>query len=112
MSKRYLPVNVDHIKKFQSDESQDLKGYMTKDGINILISIDHGRHHMSISRQDRYPNWGEIMATRNFLLPIGKHFVMALPPPQHYINYHKNCFHLWECLPDREKDLIWTFEQG
>jgi hypothetical protein len=109
---KYKSINVDHIKKHVPPEVEDFQGFMTDKGIQIFRSIDHGRYHMSISRQDRYPTWDEIKDARENLLPLGKHFVMALPPPQHYINTYSNCFHLWECLPDREKDLIWTFEQG
>jgi len=61
---------------------------------------------------NRIPTWPEIKDAREQFLPIGKHFVLALPPPQCYVNTHPYTMHLWECLKDREKDLIWTFEQG
>lgn len=93
------------------DESHSFKGFK-KGPLRVLISVDHGRHHMSISCADRNPTWEEIKEARYELLPLGKHFVMALPPPQHYVNQHPFTFHLWECLPEREKDLIWTIEQG
>ena len=76
--------------------------------VQILKSRDADRLHLSIAHPKRYPTWAEIHKVRYELLPIGKHFVMALPPPQHYLNLHKNCFHLWEV---KEESLIWLFEQ-
>lgn len=108
----YHPINVDHIKKILPEESENLVGYASNNGVQILISVDHGRYHMSISTATRLPTWHEIKDAREMFLPIEKHFVLALPPPQYYINKHPYTMHLWECLPEREKDLIWTFEQG
>ena len=111
----YIPVSdekLQAIKSMQPKESTDLAVYGTKDGIGIILSVDYGRHHMSISRPDRLPSWEDVKAAREMFLPIGKHFVMALPPPQHYVNMHQYVLHLWELRPDREPDLIWTFEQG
>lgn len=50
--------------------------------------------HMSISHPRRYPTWNEIKAARYELIPIGVTMAMLLPPPDQYINLHKNCFHL------------------
>jgi hypothetical protein len=59
------------------DESHSLKGFK-KGALRALISVDHGRHHMSISCANRNPTWEEIKEARYELLPLGKHFVMAL----------------------------------
>ena len=86
---------------------EDYEAYLMGD-VQILKSVDDGRLHLSISHPKRYPTWAEIHKVRYELLPVAKHFVMALPPPQHYLNVHKNCFHLWEV---KEEKLIWLFEQ-
>lgn len=78
----------------------------------VIKSEDHGRLHMSISHKNRYPTWDEIKEAREHFLPMGKYFVMAFPPPDAFVDFHPNCFHLWECLPERERDLIWTFSQS
>jgi len=54
------------------------------------------RWHMSISRKDRYPSWGEIRRARYKLLPDNVTMAMLLPPQDQYVNLHTNCFHLWE----------------
>ena len=109
---KWRKIDVSQMLPLVPDEVKDFKGYVSKNGLKVLVSNDHGRWHMSISRDDRIPNWHEIKSARERFLPIGKHFVMALPPPQHYVNVHPFTLHPWECLPEREKDLIWTFEQG
>jgi len=108
----YHSINVEGLKRFMPPESENLRGYVNDDGMQILLSVDHGRRHMSISTADRIPTWDEIKHAREQFLPLGKHFVLALPPSQHYVNRHPYTMHLWECLPERESDLIWTFEQG
>lgn len=81
--------------------------------LKVLISTDAGRIHMSISHKTRNPTWEEIRDARYSLLPLAKHFVMALPPPQCYVNVHTRAFHLWELRPERtEEDLIRVFEGG
>jgi hypothetical protein len=54
------------------------------------------RWHMSISRADRYPSWGEIKRARYELIPHDVTMAMLLPPPDQFVNVHPNCFHLWE----------------
>lgn len=56
--------------------------------------------HLSISREDRYPDWDEIAHARYSLLPDGMSFGMVLPPRGEYVNVQKNTFHLHE-LPRR-----------
>jgi hypothetical protein len=72
---------------------------------SIFVSVDGGRHHLSIAHPNRYPTWDEIKEARDYLLPIGKWFIMLLPPPRHYINDHKNCFHLWEMQDSKLKEI-------
>lgn len=64
--------------------------------VRVMLSKDAGRWHISVSCKDRYPTWEEIKAARYELVPEEAFMVMALPPPEHYINLHSNAFHLWE----------------
>jgi hypothetical protein len=76
---------------------------------SVFVSVDDDRYHLSIAHPSRYPTWDEIKEARENLLPIGKWFSMLLPPPQHYVNFHRNCFHLWEL---RDKELIGICSEG
>ena len=52
--------------------------------------------HLSISHPTRYPRWNEIKDARYALLPADIWVAQFLPPREHYVNIHPNCFHLWE----------------
>ena len=67
--------------------------------LRVIISKDDGRWHLSISCQTRYPGWDEIKSARYDLLPNNIYMAQILPPKEHFVNCHPNCFHLWE-IPD------------
>jgi hypothetical protein len=76
------------------------KAYMMK-GCRILVSHDpepDGSRlwHLSISRPDRDPSWGEIATARYRLLPEVPEMAMYLPPLDEYVNLHPFTFHLHE----------------
>lgn len=56
--------------------------------------------HMSIARQDRYPDWNEIAKAWYELVPDADNrvAVMVLPPKAEYINIHSNCFQVHELI--------------
>ena len=62
----------------------------------VMVTLDGGREHLSISHKNRYPRWDEIKQARYELLDKDKCYAMYLPPEEYYVNEHKNCFHLWE----------------
>lgn len=55
-----------------------------------------GRFHLSISHPYRYPKWDEIKDARYSLLPDNITMAMLLPTISEYVNFHQNCFHLYE----------------
>jgi hypothetical protein len=72
------------------------------------------RWHLSIAHPWRDPSWDEIKAAREQCLPPGcreLHFVMPLPPPRYWLNFHPHCFHLWEVF-DPELTAQWEAETG
>lgn len=56
--------------------------------------------HMSISRDDRYPDWDEVVAAWYSLVPGAdkREGVMHLPPLDSYFNVHEFCFHVHELM--------------
>jgi hypothetical protein len=59
--------------------------------------------HLSIAHPARYPTWDEIARARYTLLPDVAWMAMYLPPKSEYINLHRNCFQLYECIsPEQE----------
>ena len=67
--------------------------------LRVLISMDEGLWHLSISHPKRYPTWDEIYEARYRFIPEAVQMVMHLPPRQEYVNVHQNCFHLFEQPP-------------
>lgn len=76
--------------------------YVHDGRLDVILSIDDGDWHMSIShkfpdgRPGRYPSWDEIFQARYLFCPADKNMVMMLPPQEEYVNIHETTFHLWE----------------
>jgi hypothetical protein len=62
----------------------------------VLVGVEDGRWHLSISHPNRYPTWDEIREARYQLCPGEIDVVMYLPKVGEYINIHPHCFHLWQ----------------
>ena len=64
--------------------------------LKLLVTIDDGMLHLSISHPKRYPTWDEILRTRYKFVDEKMELVMHLPKKSEYVNLHQNCFHLWQ----------------
>lgn len=64
--------------------------------LQVLVTIDAGLWHMSVSHPSRYPRWDELKELRYSILPDEKTFAILFPPKAQYVNLHPNCFHLHE----------------
>ena len=73
--------------------------------MQVILSIDLGRYHLSVSHKHRYPTWDEVKRMRKKYLPADKFFAMIFPPTKHYVNCHPYCFHLWEVIDDMKCEL-------
>ena len=74
-----------------------MKGQIFKEGdLVIMVSIDDGMWHLSISHKDRYPTLDEIRDARYKYIPDEVTMAMLYPPKAEYVNLCNNCFHLWE----------------
>lgn len=62
----------------------------------VIVSIDAGFWHMSISHPSRYPTFDEIRDARYKYVPDEVTMAMLFPPKAEYVNVHPNCFHLWQ----------------
>jgi hypothetical protein len=65
-------------------------------GCWIMVAVEDGRWHLSISRRDRLPNWEEVKRARYELVPDEVTMAMLLPPEDEYVNVQEYCFHLWQ----------------
>lgn len=90
-------VCPEHIKNGRAFEG--------KNGIIIIASVD--KHpdfgeilHVSISKENEYPTWSDIIETKLHFFGDRKDVMMVIPKREDYVNIHNNCFHLWECPQD------------
>lgn len=63
---------------------------------SILVGRGPQGWHLSIAHPARYPTWDEIAESRYRLIPDDATMAMILPPSSQYLNFHRNCFHLWQ----------------
>ena len=63
---------------------------------NIIITIDDGKWHLSISTPLASPSYNEIKAARYKLLPDNVTMAQLFPPKDEFVNLHPYCHHLWE----------------
>lgn len=78
-------------------ENKEFKEGVFKMGrCNIIISIDNGEWHLSISTPTASPSYNEIKAARYKYIPDNVTMAQLFPPSEEFINIHPYCHHLWE----------------
>jgi len=80
--------------------STRIRGYRSPSGVSVLVTLDLGQWHLSISAHGRYPTWDEIADARYALCPDYITMALLLPPPWEYVNLHENTFHLHQIEGD------------
>lgn len=63
---------------------------------NVIVSIDHGEWHLSISTPTASPSYKEIKEARYKYLPNDITVAQLFPPKEEFVNLHPYCHHLWE----------------
>ena len=61
----------------------------------ILINIENGRWHLSISANHTL-GYFELKQIRYMFLPNDMQVAQIFPPREQFVNLHENCFHLWQ----------------
>lgn len=63
---------------------------------NIIISIDDGKWHLSISTRNASPSYKEIKEARYKFLPNDIYMAQIFPPKEEFVNLHPHCHHLFQ----------------
>lgn len=71
-------------------------------GCDILITIDAGRWHLSISTNHPL-GYYELKSIRYKFLPDGMEIAQIFPPRQEFVNIDENCYHLWQIKDNMEQ---------
>lgn len=86
--------------------SLTLSAWYSADGLAVAASIDRLPHltiksklgflHLSISRNDRYPSWEEMVQVAEIIAGSDLDMAMIKPRRSDYVNEHPYCLHWWE----------------
>lgn len=63
--------------------------------ISVVASAGFGWDHVSVSRQNRCPNWQEMEHVKRLFFKEDETAVQFHVPPADHVNDHPNCLHLW-----------------
>jgi len=63
--------------------------------LRIIASADLGWDHVSVSRQNRPPNWTEMSFVKRLFFKEGETAMQLHVPVEDHVNCHPNCLHLW-----------------
>jgi hypothetical protein len=80
---------------------------------SALTGIDLPRDprlHLSVGHRERLPAWEELTTARDRLLPQDRHFVMAFPPREYWLNLNEFVLHFHE-VHDRTLTLSWEAQR-
>ncbi len=72
------------------------EGWFKMGRCRIMVSIDNGKWHLSISTPDALPSYKEIKAARYKYLPDEIYAAEIFPPKKEFVNCHPYTRHLWE----------------
>jgi hypothetical protein len=62
----------------------------------VIVSIDNGLWHLSISTRDALPSYKEVKAARYRFVPNDLYMAEIFPPEDEFVNVHPYCRHLWQ----------------
>ena len=70
--------------------------------LHVIASAGLGWDHVSVSRQNRCPNWTEMEQIKRLFFKDDETAVQFLVPPSQHVNRHEYCLHLWRPNDGRE----------
>lgn len=73
----------------------ELPSPVDKASLRIVASSGEGWDHVSVSRQNRCPNWPEMEHVKRLFFKNGETAMQLHVPPTDHINCHPYCLHLW-----------------
>ena len=70
--------------------------FYTMGRCNIIITIDNGKWHLSISTPTASPSYEEIKEARYKFLPDDAVMAQIFPSKKDFVNLHPYCHHLFQ----------------
>ena len=97
------------MKKAMPEQFRDTRYSSSLDGANglffipgpfnelkVIVSDRGGWDHVSVSLNNRCPNWPEMCFIKNVFFEEGETVVQFHPKKSEYVNFHPYCLHLWK----------------
>ena len=64
--------------------------------LKIIASVGEGWEHVSVSLQNRCPNWQEMSFVKDLFWHDEEAAMQLHPPKSDYVNCHPYCLHIWK----------------
>lgn len=61
----------------------------------VIASVGMGWDHVSVSRQNRCPNWPEMDYVKSLFFRDDETAMQLHVPRSEHVNFHPHCLHLW-----------------
>lgn len=87
-----LPCSKEEFKKAVGNKFVPF----TLGDLQIILSIDNNKWHMSVGCKNRLPKYQELKHMRYELLPDDCYMAQIFPPKKEFVNLHPFTLHLWE----------------
>ena len=71
----------------------------------VIVTIDEGSWHLSISTKSALPTYTEMKQARYKFLPDEIYMAEIFPPKAEFVNAHEYCRHLWQIPHDSHERL-------
>lgn len=71
-------------------------GIFTMGRCNVIVTIDDGKWHLSISTPYCSPSYKEIKEARYRFIPDDVYMAQIFPPVSEFVNIHPYCHHLFQ----------------
>jgi hypothetical protein len=84
-----MPLGDDREGAFQ------LQSPIDRAPLRVIASSDMGWDHVSVSRQNRPPNWHEMSFVKRLFFKEDETAMQLHVPVEDHVNFHPNCLHLW-----------------
>ena len=66
----------------------------------VIVTIDAGKWHLSISCLANLPSYNEMKAARYKFIPDEFYMAEIFPPKAEFVNLHPYTRHLWQISPE------------
>lgn len=109
----YLPTELGHRWQIFSRSKHGMSAACTN-GLVIMLSgcteaDDKRWMHLSVSREDRIPNWDDIVYVKETFFGKDSEGIVKLAPRSQWVNLMPHCMHVWHCV---DQDVTPDFTHG